>query len=50
MTFRDSSLWERFNIEAAKGKNWLPDDYKAREKEDRTRNRNADKFGLPLAI
>lgn len=50
MVFRDTSLWERFNIEAAKGKNWLPDDYKAREKEDRTRNRNADKFGLPLAI
>ena len=32
MTFRDSSLWERFNIEAAKGKNWLPDDYKHRER------------------
>lgn len=32
MTFRDQSLWERFNIEAAKGKNWLPDDYKHRER------------------
>ena len=31
MTFRDKFLWERFNIEAAKGKNWLPDDYKYRE-------------------
>lgn len=30
MTFRDPSLWERFNIEAAKGKNWLPDDYKTK--------------------
>lgn len=50
MVFRDASLWERFNIEAAKGKNWLPDDYKAREKEDRTRNKRADRFGLPLAV
>ena len=32
MTFRDPSLWERFNIEAAKGKNWLPDDYKHTER------------------
>lgn len=32
MTFRDPSLWKRFNIEAAKGKNWLPDDYKHRER------------------
>lgn len=32
MTFRDPSLWERFNVEAAKGKNWLPDDYKYRER------------------
>lgn len=32
MTFRDESLWKRFNIEAAKGKNWLPDDYKYTEK------------------
>lgn len=36
-TFRDAELWERFNIEAAKGKNWLADDYKAREKEARKR-------------
>lgn len=33
--FKDEFLWERFNIEAAKGKNWLPDDYKAREKAER---------------
>ena len=32
MTFLDASLWERFNIEAAKGKNWLPDDYKYTER------------------
>lgn len=32
LTFKDEWLWEKFNIEAAKGKNWLPDDYKEREK------------------
>lgn len=37
--FLDKSLWERFNMIAAAGKNWLPDDYKAR-------NRRADKMGL----
>jgi len=47
--FKDKSLWERFNIEAARGKNWLPDDYKAREKEDRARNKFADQNGLPMA-
>ncbi len=31
MVFRDKSLWERFNLEAARGKNWLPDDYKHQE-------------------
>lgn len=25
--FRDEKLWERFNIAAAQGKNWLPHDY-----------------------
>ena len=30
--FKNEWLWERFNIEAAKGKNWLPDDYKHRTK------------------
>ena len=37
--FLDKSLWERFNMVAAAGKNWLPDDYKAR-------NRRADKMGI----
>ena len=31
LTFKDPWLWEKFNIEAARGKNWLPDDYKERE-------------------
>lgn len=31
MTFRDKDLWERFNIEAAKGKNWIPDNYRHTE-------------------
>lgn len=30
--FKDEALWERFNVEAARGKNWLPDDYKERAK------------------
>ena len=51
--FRDLDLWERFNIEAAKGKNWLPDDYNAREKEERQRarrnTRNGANLGLPAA-
>lgn len=42
--FKDKDLWELFNVTAAKGKNWLPDTYKA----DRKRNKYADKFGLPM--
>ena len=48
--FNDHALWERFNLVAVQGKNWLPDDYKAREKEDRARNKHADQYGLPLAV
>jgi hypothetical protein len=25
LEFKDADLWERFNITAAKGKNWLPE-------------------------
>lgn len=32
MVFKDASLWEHFNMEAAKGKNWIPEDYKYAEK------------------
>ncbi|WP_299393086.1 DUF4942 domain-containing protein [uncultured Desulfovibrio sp.] len=46
--FRDRSLWERFNLLAARGKNWLPDDYKAREKAEKARHARADQYGLPL--
>ena len=49
MYFKDKGLWERFNLTAARGKNWLPDDVKAREREDRARNRRADQYGLPLS-
>lgn len=49
MYFKDKELWERFNLTAARGKNWLPDDVKAREREDRARNRRADQYGLPLS-
>ena len=49
MYFKDKELWERFNLTAARGKNWLPDDVKAREREDRARNRRADQHGLPLS-
>ena len=49
MYFTDKGLWERFNLTAARGKNWLPDDVKAREREDRARNRRADQYGLPLS-
>ena len=48
--FNDHALWERFNLVAVQGKNWLPDDFKAREKEDRARNKHADQYGLPLAV
>ena len=47
MKFRDRKLWERFNLVAAEGKNWLPDDVKNREKE--TRNHRANKWGLLMA-
>ena len=46
--FRDRGLWERFNRIAAQGKNWLPDDYKAREKAERARHARADQYGLPM--
>ncbi|WP_370791948.1 DUF4942 domain-containing protein [Bilophila wadsworthia] len=49
MYFKDKGLWERFNLTAARGKNWLPDDVKAREREARARNRRADQYGLPLS-
>ena len=44
--FKDKDLWERFNLTAAEGKNWLPDDHKFRAKEDLKRNKWADQFGL----
>lgn len=47
MHFKDKELWERFNLTAARGKNWLPDDVKAREREDRTWNRRTDQYGPP---
>jgi hypothetical protein len=28
ITFKDKSLWERFNLSACEGKNWLPPNYK----------------------
>lgn len=46
--FRDRSLWERFNRAAAEGKNWLPDDDKARQKAEKARHARADQYGLPL--
>lgn len=46
--FRDRSLWERFNLIAAEGKNWLPDDDKPRQKAERARHARADQYGLPL--
>lgn len=50
LKFKDKSLWERFNMTAAEGKNWLPDDVKAREKEAKARAARADQYGLPLAV
>lgn len=50
LLFRDRKLWERFNLTAADGKNWLPDDVKAREKEKKASNTRADQYGLPLAV
>jgi predicted RNA methylase len=41
--FRDKDLWERFNIAAAEGKNWLPDDFKAREKAKRKAKHEEEK-------
>lgn len=46
--FRDRSLWERFNLLAAEGKNWLPDDYASRKKAEKARQARADQYGLPL--
>ena len=34
LLIKDKFLWERFNLVAADGKNWLPDDYMAREREE----------------
>ena len=53
--FRDRSLWERFNRAAAAGKNWLPDDDKAREKARRAHAARAhatreDQHSLPLSL
>lgn len=49
LRFKNRILWEQFNLTAARGKNWLPDDVKAREHEARARNRRADQYGLPLS-
>lgn len=49
LRFKNRILWEQFNLTAARGKNWLPDDVKAREREARARNRRADQYGLPLS-
>ena len=43
LIFKLDSLWEKFNMEAAKGKNWLPDDYKHREKANK-------KYGVMRAL
>lgn len=37
LEFKDEKLWQEFNIRAALKKNWLPDDYKARRKENMKR-------------
>ena len=50
LKFKDKALWERFNLTAAEGKNWLPDDVKAREREANARKAHADQYGLPLAV
>lgn len=39
LLFKDLEILKRFNFEAAKGKAWLPDDYKWRETQQR-KNRN----------
>jgi len=49
LRFKNRILWEQFNLTAARGKNWLPDDVKAREREQRARNRRAEQYGLPLS-
>lgn len=50
LRFLDRTLWERFNLMAADGKNWLPDDVKTRERETKAREKYADQCGLPLAV
>lgn len=37
LEFKDEKLWQEFNLRAALRKNWLPDDYKARRKENMKR-------------
>jgi len=51
--FLDPDLWENFNIVAAKGKNWLPDNYKSEQnpKKDPTEDgTEGDLFTVPRAL
>lgn len=48
LRFLDKDLLERFNMAAARGKSWLPDDYKARRREEATRTRRAEQCSLPM--
>ncbi|MFV0422272.1 DUF4942 domain-containing protein [Oleidesulfovibrio sp.] len=53
LKFKDKKLWEAFNLTAADGKNWLPDDVKAKAKEktktaENFRTGKPDVHTLPL--
>jgi hypothetical protein len=37
LSFKDEQVWQLFNMKVAEKKNWLPDDYKARYKENTQR-------------
>ncbi|MFH1320601.1 MAG: hypothetical protein ABII90_08110, partial [Bacteroidota bacterium] len=47
MTFKDEKVWEQFNIMAAKGKNWLPENYKEKQpvkKQSKPKTEKVDAF------
>ncbi len=47
MEFKDEEVWQRFNMEYAKGKNWLPEDYEE-DKSKRKKKTSSNQMTIKL--
>lgn len=50
LQFKDEKLWEQFNIKAAKGKNWLPENYEQDERAETPEPEVSDNGQLMITV